>query len=110
MSVIDAILWRWPGAHVVTSGDTLVRWDGPMAQPSTGEIAQAITDYAMVAATVVADARTDALVDAISDDLLTAIAERMKATQDEVTAGTFQPRQWKQQIRGRVKALRRQRP
>jgi hypothetical protein len=43
--LIDAILWRWPGAHCVVRNETLERWDGPMAQPTPAEIAQAVTDF-----------------------------------------------------------------
>ena len=45
MSLIDAILWKWPGAQVVVSGGVLVRWDGPMPEPSPAEIDQAGADY-----------------------------------------------------------------
>lgn len=45
MSLIDAIVWKWPGARCVVRGDVLERWDGPMAQPSAAEITQAVADY-----------------------------------------------------------------
>lgn len=46
MSLSQAIEWRWPGARCVVRGGALAEWHGPMAQPSAGEIAQAVTDYA----------------------------------------------------------------
>ena len=46
MSLIDAIMREWPTAQCVTSTDTLVRWDGPMPQPSDQQIALAVDRHA----------------------------------------------------------------
>jgi hypothetical protein len=39
------IAWKWPGARVVIRDAAVERWDGPMAQPSGAEIAQAVLDF-----------------------------------------------------------------
>ena len=59
MSLTQAIQWRWPGARCVIRGGALERWDGPMAQPSANEIAQALTDYTANQPVIDADAATD---------------------------------------------------
>lgn len=41
----EAIAVKWPGARVVVRGEVLERWDGPMAQPSPAEIAQAVAEF-----------------------------------------------------------------
>lgn len=50
MALTDVIHWKWPGARCVVRGnpgaESVERWDGPMAQPSAGELAQAVIDYA----------------------------------------------------------------
>src|SRR3990167_8026924 len=45
MSLLHAIVWRWPGARCVVHGGVLERWDGPMPRPTDVEIAQAVEDY-----------------------------------------------------------------
>ena len=45
--IMDAIQWRWPGARCATQGHAVISWDGPMAQPSDAEIAQAEEDYVL---------------------------------------------------------------
>jgi len=46
MSLMDAIARTWPDAHCVTSGDVIVRWEGPGPQPSDTELAQAVDRHA----------------------------------------------------------------
>ena len=45
MSLTNVLQWRWPGAHYVCSETSVVRWDGPMDQPSEAEITAAVEDY-----------------------------------------------------------------
>jgi hypothetical protein len=46
MLLANVLQWRWPGAHYVCSETAVVRWDGPMAQPSDAEIDAAVVAYA----------------------------------------------------------------
>ena len=46
MSLIHAILREWPTAQCVTSDDALVRWDGPMPQPSDADLVRAVDQHA----------------------------------------------------------------
>ena len=43
--IMDAIQWRWPGARCATQENHVVLWEGPMAEPSPAELAQAEADY-----------------------------------------------------------------
>ena len=52
MSLTKAIQWQWPGARCVVRGGVLERWDGPMAEPSPAEVAQALTDYTAAASAI----------------------------------------------------------
>mgnify|MGYP001328714805 CR=1 FL=1 len=45
MLLANVLQWRWPGAHYVCSETSVVRWDGPMDQPSEAEITAAVEDY-----------------------------------------------------------------
>ena len=58
-----AIQWRWPGARCVVRGGVLDEWHGPMAEPSAGELAQALADFAPVAEAVALDAAVNADID-----------------------------------------------
>ena len=42
MSLIDAIMREWPTAQCVTSDEAIVRWDGPMPQPSAADLRRAV--------------------------------------------------------------------
>lgn len=50
-----AISWRWPGSHAVVRGGVLERWDGPMAEPTSAEITQAVTDFLAQQSTIELD-------------------------------------------------------
>lgn len=43
--MMEAILWKWPGAQCVVRGGVLERWDGPMPEPTAKELADAVADY-----------------------------------------------------------------
>lgn len=99
----DAIAWKWPGAHCIVRGDVLERWDGPMAQPSEQEIAQAAIDYAAIADQVTADAAAAAIVasplalallDVLSDAFALkppAATDRLASTDAAKTIGSDRP-------------------
>lgn len=63
MSLSRAISWRWPGARVVVRGGALERWEGPMAEPTPAELAQALTDYTAAESTIQLDAEVARAID-----------------------------------------------
>ena len=46
MSLMDVIQWRWPESQCVTTEAAIILWEGPTAQPTEPELAQAQQDYA----------------------------------------------------------------
>ena len=52
MSVIDrAIAWKWPTARAVVAGGVVTAWEGPPAQPTPSEIADALTEFQALVST-----------------------------------------------------------
>lgn len=83
--MIDAILWKWPGAQAVMRGSEVVRWDGPMARPSAAEIAQAVADYRSQNIAAVTDVER-ALESPVVQAMLRAFAPALGKTVAEATA------------------------
>lgn len=83
--VLDAILWKWPGARCVVRGGELERWEGPMPQPSAKEIAMAVSDYSSqnIAKTQSVDRELES---PIIQAMLRAFAPALGKTFDEATA------------------------
>lgn len=106
MSLRKAIAWRWPGARVVVRGGVLERWEGPMAEPSAGELAQALTDYAANQSTIEAEGRAMKQRD-LDIPLVRALLDHLPAVVTAINAGTFDAGEAENRIFQTIRVYRR---